>query len=108
MTDGNLEVAEGAIVRESIRADGELRIGPNSVVEGSAISASGAFVGASARIGGTLLVAGAVRWGDAASAQRAAIRGPLVTSGGTKRATSITALRGIHPAGRSPSEGAKA
>lgn len=97
-TKGDLEIAPGALVRESLRTDGRLLIGAGATVEGSASSTQDAEVGEGAQIGGTLLVAGSLRWGNAARASRAAIGGPLITEDGTTRALSVTATRGIHPA----------
>jgi hypothetical protein len=97
-TSGELRVAEGAIVRESVLAEGPLHVGARAVIEGSVASLSAADVGEGARIAGAIDVEGPVLWGSGSSVGRASLRGPLVTRGGVVRAASVEARAGIHPA----------
>lgn len=96
-TPGDLDVRDGARVRESIHAEGRITIGANATVEGSASAIGGATLGDGASIQGTLRVVGATLWGEGAQAARVAMRGPLFTRGGARRADSVLAARGIRP-----------
>lgn len=98
ITDGAIDVVEGALVRDSIRTPGRLRIGARARLERSAGSGDSAEVGDGARIDGALLVTGQVRWGVGASVGRAAIGGALISPDGTVRASAVFAVHGIHPA----------
>gem|GEM_PF-5917840 len=97
-TSGDLTLAEGAVVHESLHADGLLHIGARVVVEGSVASHTAADVGEGARIAGSLDVSGPVVWGTGASAGRAFVLGPFVTRGGVVRTRSLDARAGVHPA----------
>lgn len=98
LTTGDLQVADGATVRETIRAAGKLVVGAGSIVEASAEAGESAEVREGARIEGALRVNGPVWWGAHAEAQRAAVNGPLMTEGSFVRATAVFATRGIHAA----------
>lgn len=97
VSEGNVQVATGKTIRESIHTEGTLRLGAGVLVDGSASARGGAEVGPAARIAGSLDVVGTLHWGAGASAGSAIVRGPLVTEGSTVRVRGLTASAGIHP-----------
>lgn len=94
---GDLAVATGAHVHESLRVDGKLHLGRGARVQEAVSVAGDVEVGDDVHVGAALETDGAIRWGRNAEASRVACRGAFILEDGVARATSLIARRGVHP-----------
>lgn len=99
-TDGNLVVADGVLVRQSLSASGTVRVGCDARIEGALRAMRGASLEEGARVDGLLEVDGPLHWGRGASARSVEAKGPLMTGDQSVRAASVSASGGVFPRSR--------